>query len=65
MTGLRYVGNGSWIPGVPARDLSAEEAVIYADLIEATRFAGHTLYVALPALNVPAKDAPVGKKKEE
>lgn len=23
---LRYVGNGNWLPGVPARDLTDEEA---------------------------------------
>lgn len=26
---LRYVGNGSWLPGVPARDLTDEEVKEY------------------------------------
>ncbi len=31
---LRYIGNGAWIPGIPARDLKAEEAEIYAKRYE-------------------------------
>ncbi len=27
---LRYIGKGAWIPGIPARDLTAEEAENYA-----------------------------------
>lgn len=30
---LTYTGSGAWIPGVPARDLTAKEAAKYADLI--------------------------------
>jgi hypothetical protein len=26
---LRYTGNGTFLPGVPARDLSADEAELY------------------------------------
>lgn len=26
MPKFKYIGNGSWIPGIPSRDLSAEEA---------------------------------------
>ena len=26
MSGLKYVGRGEWLPGIPARDLTAEEA---------------------------------------
>ena len=33
MTNLKYVGNGAWIPGVPARDLTAKEAARFADTI--------------------------------
>jgi predicted flap endonuclease-1-like 5' DNA nuclease len=33
MTNLKYVGDGAWIPGVPARDLTAEEAQRYAERI--------------------------------
>jgi hypothetical protein len=45
MSGLRYIGDGAWIAGVPARDLNAEEAKQYADLIADTAAAGHVLYV--------------------
>lgn len=42
---LRYVGDGEYIPGVPARDLSAEEMIVYAAQIEATQAAtGRILY---------------------
>ena len=66
MTGLKYVGVGAWIPGVPARDLTAEEAATYADLIEATAAAGHILYVQAvqeTVSDVPANDAPAVKKR--
>ena len=44
--GLRYVGDGEWIPGVPARDLTAEEAEAHRERIEACeRNTGRTLYV--------------------
>ena len=33
MSAMRYVGNGSFLIGVPARDLSAEEAGRYAETI--------------------------------
>jgi len=33
MTTMKYVGNGAWIPGVPARDLTAKEAAKYAEAI--------------------------------
>lgn len=45
MSGLKYISDGAWLPGVPARDLSAEEAKQYADLIEAAAAAGHILYI--------------------
>jgi hypothetical protein len=42
---LRYIGGGDWIPGVPARDLSAEEAKQHADAIAAAEKAtGKKLY---------------------
>lgn len=42
---LRYVGDGEYIHGVPARDLSAEEAERYADAIAAAQLAtGRVLY---------------------
>ena len=46
--GLRYVGDGEYIFGVPARDLSAEEAATYATQIAATHAAtGRILYQAV------------------
>jgi len=46
--GRRYVGGGEYIPGVPARDLSAEEAATYAPMIAATEAAtGRILYQAI------------------
>lgn len=32
-SGLRYVGNGAFIPGVPARNLSPDESAEHADVI--------------------------------
>lgn len=32
---LTYIGDGAWIPGVPARDLTTVEAQQYADQIAA------------------------------
>lgn len=55
MTGLRYIGGGSWIPGVPARDLSADEAEQYSVLIEATEAAGHMLYVTATGFTLTDK----------
>lgn len=66
MTGLRYIGEGAWIPGVPARDLTEEEAALYADLIAATAAAGHVLYIAEsvePVIDAPADDVPVERKR--
>lgn len=46
--GLRYVGDGEYIFGVPARDLNAEEAEVYATQIAATHAAtGRILYQAV------------------
>jgi len=46
-SGLRYVGDGEYIFGVPARDLSAEEAEVHAVQIAATHAAtGRILYQA-------------------
>ena len=43
--GLRYVGDGEFIPGAPARDLSAEEAEALRELLAGP--AGRRLYVAM------------------
>lgn len=50
---LRYVGDGSWLPGVPARDLSDEEVKEYGgkDFLVRTR-----LYVAPKMERVQRQD---------
>lgn len=40
----KYVGDGAWLPGVPARDLSEAEFERHRELIEAAAAAGHVLY---------------------
>jgi hypothetical protein len=45
---VRYVGNGAWLPGVPARDLSLAEFSRHQAAIEAAAAAGYVLYVAEP-----------------
>lgn len=55
-TALIYVGAGSFIHGVPARDLTAEEALKFGATITAQQQAtGLTLYVPKP--HKPAKPA--------
>lgn len=45
---LRYVGDGEYIMGVPARDLSATEAAMYGATITATAAAtGRVLYAPM------------------
>lgn len=69
MSGLKYIGGGAWIPGIPARNLSAEEATQYAAMIEASAAAGHILYVAerkqdgtgTAKIAATADDAPIEK----
>lgn len=44
-----YIGNGDWIPGVPARDLSEEEYARHKDIIGENEAAtGRALYVVAP-----------------
>lgn len=60
MSAMRYVGGGSFLIGVPARDLTAEEAERYRDAI-----AGSPLYE--PAGGEPATEmtADTAKAEEE
>lgn len=58
--GLRYVGAGAYIMGVPARDLSPDEAMKHAEAIERVAEAGQVLYV--PA---QTQEAPAGAKEKE
>lgn len=53
---LRYIGNGSFIVGVPARDLTDEEVARYRAVIaEQQRLTGLLLYEEMPAPKTPAK----------
>jgi hypothetical protein len=48
--GLHYIGNGTSIPHVPARDLSEKEAEKYGETIEAEQtLAGRVLYEPIKA----------------
>jgi hypothetical protein len=40
IVGLRYTGNGAYLPYVPARDLSATEVAQYQALLDEAREAG-------------------------
>lgn len=51
---LRYVGNGAYIPNVPARNLSAHEVIRYQSIIDAYQANGVILYVN----DQPQQDAP-------
>lgn len=56
-SGLTYIGNGEAIIGVPARDLSPEEAMKYKDRIKASEAAvGRALYET-PAKSTSNKPA--------
>lgn len=62
LAGMKYVGD-AWIPGVPARDLNAEEAARYVDRIRESERASHkTLYEPIFAPDESA--APSGKEGE-
>lgn len=52
---LRYVGNGAYLPFIPARDLSAEEAAQHWATIKEAEANGQRLYV-------PVEET--GKKEE-
>jgi hypothetical protein len=47
---MKYIGDGAWIHGVPARDLTNEEEKQHADLIaEQEQITGIKLYEAVKA----------------
>lgn len=49
---LRYVGNGQWIRGVPARDLSADEAAAF----DQDALVASGLYRTAEGRSVPTED---------
>lgn len=52
---LRYVGDGAWLPNVPARDLTAEEAEEHAARYGASE-AWLTLYAPFPVDEVKQEE---------
>lgn len=53
---LRYVGNGSFYIGVPARDLTAEEAELHAEIVT-----GSPLYEPVGEPEPPAEAGAPGE----
>jgi len=54
MTALRYIGDGTYIHGVPARDLTEEEAALYGPTIREQELAAHvTMYEAIVLMQAP------------
>jgi hypothetical protein len=54
---LRYVGDGAYLPLVPARDLTAEEAEKFREIIEQAAANGQRLYEAV--------EQPLARKEEK
>ena len=40
----RYIGGGAWIPGLPARDLSERDTLVYYDLLIGNLNSARPLY---------------------
>ncbi len=57
----KYIGNGDWFPGVPARDLSAEETAQHAAFLATPT--GRKLYEADVGVSIALTDvAGIGEK---
>lgn len=56
--GLRYIGNGAFLPLVPARDLTPAEVEKYADLLKEAEASGTKalLYVAADETSAQAEE---------
>lgn len=57
---LKYIGDGTYIPGVPARDLRADEAALYGAAIQEYETAMGIKLYAPAELPVP----PVASKRK-
>lgn len=58
MTALRYIGGGTFIHGVPARDLTEDEAALYGATIRQQETAAHvTMYEAIIVAQAPVEPA--------
>ena len=51
--GVRYLGDGEFIPGVPARDLTADEAWLWRSVLISPT--GRRLYAAVTEVKVEAE----------
>lgn len=60
---LIYVGNGDWLPGLPARDLTAAEAESHREALNSP--AGKRLYAPPPNLPPAGGGAVVGLQQIE
>lgn len=66
MTALKYIGDGTYIHGVPARDLTEDEAAQFGPIIQEQEAAAHvTLYepVTQPAQTVSKRAAKAGAEE--
>lgn len=57
-----YIGNGAWVPGLPARDLTEADAVEYGDLLAVHMQTASPIYEAVASARKPA---PVVAETEE
>lgn len=53
--GLRYIGNGAFLPLVPARDLTPAEVEQYADLLKEAEASGSKALLYVAADEAPAQ----------
>ncbi len=61
--GLVYVGDGEWLPGVPARDLSPDEAREFGAVIGANAaLTGRPLYRPAQPARTEAADGAAGEE---
>lgn len=60
MSAMHYVGGGSFYIGVPARDLTAEEAALYSEVV-----AESPLYTPAPAEQPVEQPAPQSAPADE
>ena len=61
---LRYIGGGGYIPNVPARDLTAEDAARYGDIIAREEAASGTRLYEAVAPAQASKAAKVAPQEE-
>ena len=62
---LRYIGNGDFIPGIPAMNLSADDVARYAGDFELNGKRGADALIASGLYELDKKVEPISKKKAE